>query len=77
MKSRKYKYYLSVLTMFMINALAFAQDPEPSPPVFETDVTDLVPLDGGLTILLAAGVITYGLKKIYDTPKDGNKGGRF
>jgi hypothetical protein len=76
MKSRKYKCYLSVLTLFMINALAFAQDPQP-PPGFADNVTDLVPLDGGLTILLAAGVITYGLKKIYDTPKDGNKGGRF
>ena len=77
MKSRNYKYYLSVLTMFMINALAFAQVTEPTPPVFETDVTDLVPLDGGLTILLTAGVITYGLKKMYDTPKDRNKGGHF
>ena len=77
MKSRNYKYYLSVLTMFMINALAFAQVTEPTPPGFDDSVTDLVPLDGGLTILLAAGVITYGLKKIYDTPKDGNKGGHF
>jgi hypothetical protein len=76
MKSRKYKYYLSILSVFMINALAFAQDPQP-PPGFDDSVTDLVPLDGGLTILLAAGVITYGLKKIYDTPKDGNKGGHF
>ena len=75
MKSKKYKYYLSVLTVFMINALAYGQAQDP--PAFGDNVTDLVPLDGGLSILLAAGVVTYGLKKIYDTPKDDNKGGQF
>ena len=75
MKKSTFKFLASMLGGLMITAVAFSQAQDP--PAFEDNVTDLVPLDGGLTILLAAGVITYGLKKIYDTPKDGNKGGRF
>ena len=32
------------------------------PPAFEDDVADLVPIDGGLTLLLAAGV-AFGARK--------------
>ena len=34
----------------------------PDPPAFNQDVADLVPIDGGLTLLLAAGV-AFGAKK--------------
>lgn len=34
----------------------------PDPPAFEEDVADLVPIDGGLTLLLAAGV-AFGARK--------------
>ena len=47
----------------MITAVAFSQAQDP--PAFGDNVTDLVPLDGGLSILVAAG-ISLGAKKAYD-----------
>jgi hypothetical protein len=38
------------------------------PPAFADDVADLVPLDGGLTLLLAAGV-AFGAKKAHQYRK--------
>lgn len=43
-----------------------AQDPDP----FDPDVNDNdVPIDGGVSLLIAAG-IGYGLKKVYDKRKE-------
>ncbi len=73
MKKSTYKYLASLLAGLMSTAVTFAQDP---PPVFPDTVTDLVPLDGGLSILLASGV-TYGLKKMHDSKKRDQEGGNF
>lgn len=43
--------------------IALIAHAQPNPP------TDGVPIDGGLSILLAAGV-GYGAKKMYDSQKD-------
>lgn len=40
----------------------------PDPPAFDQDVADLVPIDGGLTLLLAAGV-AFGAKKAHQYRK--------
>ena len=67
MKKSTYKYLASLLVGLILTALAHAQgDP---PPGFGDDVKDLVPLDGGLSLLLAAGV-TLGLKKAHDYRKN-------
>jgi hypothetical protein len=47
--------------LFSVALMAQGGDPPPFDPV----VNDLVPLDGGLTMLLAAGV-AYGAKKAKD-----------
>ena len=52
-----------MLGSLIITFVAYGQDP--TPPAFGDDVTDLVPLDGGLSILVAAG-ISLGAKKAYD-----------
>ena len=51
----------------MITAIAFSQAQDP--PGFGDNVTDLVPLDGGLSILVAAG-ISLGAKKAYQYSKE-------
>jgi ribose/xylose/arabinose/galactoside ABC-type transport system permease subunit len=38
------------------------------PPLDDTDVTDSIPLDGGLTILLV-GAAAFGIKKLRDKKK--------
>jgi hypothetical protein len=70
------KFFYTVL-LFMSFVIGHAQsDPPPfggsvsdepgelpsDPPAFADDVADLVPLDGGLTLLLAAGV-AFGARK--------------
>jgi len=67
-KSNKYKYYLSIIATFLYTAMSYAQDPQ-DPPPFEGNVTDLVPLDGGLSILIGAG-IALGAKKAYQYSKE-------
>jgi hypothetical protein len=67
MKKSTYKYLASLLAGLILTALAHAQAQDP--PGFGDNVTDLVPLDGGLSILLAAGV-TLGLKKAHDYRKN-------
>ena len=62
-----------MLGSLMITAVAFSQAQDP--PGFGDNVTDLVPLDGGLSILLAAGV-TYGLKKMHDSKTRDQEGGK-
>jgi hypothetical protein len=50
---------LPILVMFMVSALPiFAQKSDPN-----------VPIDGGLSFLLAAGA-AYGAKKVYDKRKE-------
>jgi hypothetical protein len=50
------KLYLVLIVLFVLPILVNAQ------PVFDDDVND-VPIDGGLSLLVAAGV-GYGAKKI-------------
>lgn len=57
-----------MLTGLITTVLAYAQDP----PAFDNNVidqADLVPLDGGLSILLGAG-IALGAKKAYQYSKE-------
>jgi hypothetical protein len=63
MKKSTFKFLASMLGGLMITAVAFSQAQDP--PAFGDNVTDLVPLDGGLSILVAAG-ISLGAKKAYD-----------
>ena len=56
-----------MLAGLIITGVAYAQAQDP--PAFGDNVTDLVPLDGGLSLLLAAGV-TLGLKKAHDYRKN-------
>jgi hypothetical protein len=73
MQKSTYKYLASLLAGLILTVLAHAQAQDP--PAFGDNVTDLVPLDGGLSILLAAGV-TYGLKKIHDSKTRDQEGGK-
>ena len=73
MKKSTYKYLASLMAGLIIAVVAHAQ--EQDPPAFGDDVTDLVPLDGGLSILLAAG-ISYGMKKLHDSKKSDQEGGK-
>ena len=75
MNNSKCKFLVTMLAGLIITAIAYSQPPTGDDDDV-ADVADLVPLDGGLSILLAAGAI-YMLKKMYDTPKDRNKGGHF
>ena len=67
MKKSTYKFIASMLGGLMITAVAFSQAQDP--PGFGDNVTDLVPLDGGLSILLGAG-IALGAKKAYQYSKE-------
>jgi hypothetical protein len=67
MQKSTYKYLASLLAGLILTTLAHAQAQDP--PAFGDNVTDLVPLDGGLSLLLAAGV-TLGLKKAHDYRKN-------
>ena len=54
---------ISLATAFLSPILALAQDPGPGPDV---------PIDGGLSLLVAAGV-GYGVKKIREERKKNKK----
>lgn len=65
MKSKYIKHATPVLLMLVVlalPALAHAQDGTPGDP-------DAAPIDGGLSLLVAAG-IGYGAKKIRDKRKE-------
>ncbi len=62
MKSKIVMKALIVFSVLMISLGAIAQPPDP----LEDDPG--VPLDGGLSVLIAAGV-GYGAKKIHDARK--------
>lgn len=59
------KYFLLVL---LIGSLAYVSPAFAQGPGFDEDVEDTVPLDGGLSLLAAAG-IGYGIKKLKDAKK--------
>ncbi len=67
MRSKKYILTLVLLT---VNALTFAAPPPPPPPGTGPGCwpPPCVPIDGGITLLMAAGA-AYGAKKIYDSKK--------
>lgn len=60
------KFIIYLAAFLLINLEAFSQT---DPPAFDTNTQDLVPLDGGLSLLLAAGV-ALGAKKAYQYRKD-------
>jgi hypothetical protein len=76
------KFFCTSLVLVSVLCLHAQSDPPPfggtvtdepgelpsDPPAFATDVADLVPLDGGLTLLLAAGV-AFGAKKAHQYRK--------
>lgn len=63
MKIKVFLSLLFIVCLALCPSLMFAQgDPGPDPDV-------KVPFDGGLSLLIAAGV-GYGLKKAYDKKKD-------
>lgn len=58
---------LLLIGMLTMPVILMAQDP------FEEDVPDVpVPFDGGVSLLVAAG-IAYGLKKVHDSKKKAEK----
>jgi hypothetical protein len=61
MKLRTYIQLIMLACFFLLPALLHAQGPG-----FEDDVPDEVPLDGGLTLLIAAG-IGYAASKLKRT----------
>ena len=66
-----------MLAGLIITAMAYSQPSSTGEDDDVADVTDpidMVPLDGGLSILLAAGV-TYGLKKMHDSKTRDQEGG--
>jgi len=67
--------FLAILLVFLVpvtNALAQATGPcdpiDPEPDCENWDADNAVPIDGGASILIAAGV-AYGLKRAYDKRK--------
>lgn len=64
--SFKYKFLASMLVGLVFAAISHAQPT--NPPGFVEDVTDLVPLEGGLLYLLAAGM-GYGSRKSFEWTK--------
>lgn len=63
MSRLKTKFIIYLAIALLINVKVLGQ------PGFNDNVTDLVPLDGGLSLLLAAGV-ALGAKKAYQYRKD-------
>ncbi|MEN9950537.1 MAG: hypothetical protein RLY85_1289 [Bacteroidota bacterium] len=76
------KFFCTMLLFMSVLAIHAQSDPPPfggtvtdepgelpsNPPAFADDVADLVPLDGGLSLLLAAGV-AFGAKKAHQYRK--------
>jgi hypothetical protein len=70
MKIRPFIKILAITFMLMLPVLTPAQDPNAPPP---PDPDPGTPIDGGLTLLLAAGA-AYGVKK-YRNNRKKNEGG--
>lgn len=56
-------YLITIVLLCSIPLFTIAQEDPPDDPVD-------VPVDGGLSVLLAAGIV-YGTKKVYDKKKNG------
>lgn len=54
-----------LLFVYIIGNKLFAQGPPPPPP----PPTSNIPIDGGISLLIAAGA-AYGAKKVYDKRKN-------
>lgn len=72
-----YKAFFLVVLIVLVNLSVFGQEPVPCDPFFPEpgcggDPYEPVPIDGGASVLIAAGV-AYGLKKVYDKRKQDNK----
>ena len=74
-----YRAFFLVVLIFLVNLSVFGQEPGPCDPFFDPncesgggDPYEPVPIDGGASVLIAAGV-AYGLKKVYDKRKQDNK----
>ena len=67
MNNSKCKFLVTMLVGLIITAIAYSQPPTGDDDV--ADVVELVPLDGGLSILLGAG-IALGAKKAYQYSKE-------
>lgn len=61
------KQKISVLAILVVVLIIFLPSLIHAQPVFDDDVND-VPVDGGLSLLIAAGV-GYGVKKMRDNRK--------
>ncbi len=62
------KLLLSSLFIICISAIGLAQPPSLTPPCWPPPC---VPIDGGISLLIAAGAI-YGGKKLYSNQKNKN-----
>ncbi len=70
-----YKAFFLVVLIVLVNLSVFGQGPGPCDPFSDPncesgggDPYEPVPIDGGASVLIAAGV-AYGLKKVYDKRK--------
>lgn len=66
-------FFTIFILVTLITNIVYAQGPDTP---FEPDYDPDVPIDGGASLLVAAGV-AYGLKKIYDKRKQDNNGEDF
>ena len=64
---------LFILFIFILNftSICIAQDPPPPPPTDEPGCwpPPCIPIDGGISLLIAAGAI-YGGRKLYSKQKE-------
>ncbi len=68
MNNSKCKFLVTMLAGLIITAIAYSQPPTGDDDDV-ADVEELVPLDGGVSILLGAG-IALGAKKAYQYSKE-------
>jgi hypothetical protein len=66
MMSLKFKFLISLLLGLIFTAISHAQTTRP--PGFVEDITDLVPLEGGLVYILAAA-LGHGSRKLFKRTK--------
>ena len=66
MKTKKILFFIFVLINYKF---AFAGPPPPPPPTPGCWPPPCIPIDGGISLLIAAGAI-YGGKKLYNLKKE-------
>jgi len=57
-----------LLSIFFVVGLAMSGICQNDPPVFDSNNPSPIPIDGGVSLLLAAGA-AYGVKKVRDSRK--------